>query len=761
MKTDRFSAHLAVALFSISVASVAAAMPPIINGTNAPAKHPVKSDNLKHPLGNKRHALRLKAFESQLNGEAVGAVMEVKPGQYVELSPRSTEKIFTILGEFGTKIHPTYGGTPGPLHNQIPKPDRTVNNVDIWTPDFNPAYYRNLLFATDPGANSMHNYYLEQSSGRYTVTGKISDWVKVPYNEARYGSNKAGDKLVWAFVRDSANAWYKAQIAAGKTPADIDAYLSQFDVWDRYDWDHDGNFNEPDGYIDHFQVVHAGIGEEAGGGAQGTDAIWSHRWYAYYNLIGNVGPSPAYLLGGTRIGNSSYWIGDYTVEPENGGVGVFAHEYGHDLGLIDLYDTAGAENSTGFWTLYSGGSWGSSGKPKDGIGSKPVSMSAYEKLFLGWSNVKTLAYKQQASVVLGPVNTKTTQAQQLVLRLPRKKVTFYVGDPYAGSFFYYSDKGNNLDTKMIREMTLPGGVATLSAKVKYDIERDWDYAYLTVNGTAVQTNRSTKTNPNGQNFGNGITGKSAGWVNLTADLSAYAGQTVSIGFRYWTDAAVVGDGLSIDKIAVSGQPVDGGETDPGWTYDGFERTGGTIAKRYYNAYFAEYRTYHGYDDSLRTGPYNFGFLNDPLLGNWVEHFPYQDGLLIWYYDTSFEDNNVGEHCAAGRCGGLVLPVDAHPRLLLRPDDGMVWRPRIQAYDSTFGLEKTDRICLHQNGIKGCYGGLAAKPVFNDLHEYWVAPDDAIGNYGWSGVQVPHTGTTVRVDKVTALRWYMRVMVNEQ
>ena len=38
----------------------------------------------------------------------------------------------------------------------------------------------------------------------------------------------------------------------------------QFDVWDRYDFDDDNDFNEPDGYIDHFQAVHAGGGEEAG-----------------------------------------------------------------------------------------------------------------------------------------------------------------------------------------------------------------------------------------------------------------------------------------------------------------------------------------------------------------------------------------------------------------------------------------------------------------------------------------------------------------
>ena len=54
---------------------------------------------------------------------------------------------------------------------------------------------------------------------------------------------------------------------------------------------------------------------------------------------------------------------------------------------------------------------------------------------------------------------------------------------------------------------------SLTAKVRYDIEFDWDYAYLTVNGAAVQTNLSTNTNPNGQNFGQGITGSCGGnWV---------------------------------------------------------------------------------------------------------------------------------------------------------------------------------------------------------------------------------------------------------
>jgi immune inhibitor A len=44
------------------------------------------------------------------------------------------------------------------------------------------------------------------------------------------------------FLEDTVNGWYDAQIAAGKTTAEINAYLSQFDVWDRYDYNGNGNF---------------------------------------------------------------------------------------------------------------------------------------------------------------------------------------------------------------------------------------------------------------------------------------------------------------------------------------------------------------------------------------------------------------------------------------------------------------------------------------------------------------------------------------
>ncbi|HSB00796.1 MAG TPA: immune inhibitor A domain-containing protein [Anaerolineales bacterium] len=770
MKAKWFSTFLALALLIAIVVPAASAAPKApVDDTPMIASG---EDDAPHPLGTAQREAKQLAMEATLHGKSDGDsnhhTHKVARKHYVELDRLGEDSIWTIIAEFGNQINHNYGGDPGPVHNQIPQPDRSVDNSTIWPADSTKAYYENMLFSEAPGAVSMRNYYIEQSSNRYTVNGQVTDWVQVPYNEARYGTNACGGIVcssVWAFVRDGAKSWYDSQIAAGKTTAEIDAYLSQFDVWDRYDYDGDGNFNEPDGYIDHFQIVHAGEGEETGGGAQGEDAIWSHRWYAYYNNIGVTGPA-FNPLGGTQVGGSSYWIGDYTVEPENGGVGVFAHEFGHDLGLPDLYDTSGntggAENSVGFWSLYASGSYGNSGKPQDGIGSKPIHMSAYEKLYLGWSNYVTVNYDQKADLKLGPAEYNTKKYQQLVVNLPDKEVSSFIGDPFAGSYFYHSGSGNDLDNSMTRDVTLPAGTVSLSAQVRYAIELDWDYAYLTVNGTPVATNLSSATNPNGQNFGEGITGSTDGnWVNLTADLSAFAGQTVTLGFRYWSDGAVAEAGFGVDDIAITGLPTDDAETDPGWTYAGFIRTTGTIVQSFANFYIAEFRQYVGYDQSLKTGPYNFGFLDTKP--NWVEHFPYQDGLLVWYLDYSFADNNVGDNCASGRCGGFFLPVDAHPDLLLRPDNGQVWRPRVQSYDATFGTQKTDKICLHINTtFVQCYGGLKANTTFDDTKSYWVAPDPSISNFGWSSVPLPGFGVKIRVVYMNSYPGsFMRVKVNKQ
>ena len=722
MKAKLFSTLSIILMLAVAVMPASAAT------SNGPDTAP-RNDSYSHPLGDQQAELKAKAVEAKLNGKAQDKVYEVARGQFVELEREGEDSIWTLLGEFSDL-----------KHNQIPQPDRSVDNSTIWAPDFSEAYFENLLFSEAPGAISMRNFFIEQSSNRYTVNGDVTDWVTVPGTAVSYDDNP--DSNVWNFLQDSIDAWYAEQLAAGMTPTQIDSYLSQFDVWDRYDWDGDGDFNEGDGYIDHFQSVHAGMGEEVGGGVLGAQAIWSHRWYANYGDIGVIGPSPDYLLGGLQIGGSSYWIGDYTIEPENGGVGVFAHEFSHDLGLPDLYATQGGENSTGFWTLMSSGSYGNSGAPEDGIGTKPIHMGAWEKFQLGWLNYEVARAGQKSEHKIGPAETNTRQAQGVFVVLPPKPVTVHIADPAAGSYFYFSGSANNLNNKMTKAFTLGAG-ATLTAKVNYGIEEGYDYANVIVSTDGGATWQTVPTNlSNSTVEANGIEGFSGGWVDLTANLPA---GNVMVGFQYRSDGGVNYDGFMVDELQISGYPTDGAETDTGWTFSGFRRTTGTEERLYNNYYLAEFRQYRGYDLSLKTGPYNFGFLN--TLPNWVEHFPYQDGLLISYWDTSQADNNTPQHPGKG----LIIPIDSHSAALMRPDN-TPWRNRVQSYDSTFSLESTDPITVSVNGLSTTYPSQPAVKVFNDLNQYWNPATPT------AGVMNPNTGTIIEIRSYSALGNFMQVQV---
>ncbi|HVL61799.1 MAG TPA: immune inhibitor A domain-containing protein, partial [Microbacterium sp.] len=378
---------LAVVAAGATVIAGAAFGPAAIAAPSASDPNPSAAqrlDNRPGPLTERQNERRKAAQKLILSGQASpneDGVVALDEGEdkYFEAAVTGTGRLFTILSEFGDQSSGKLGSVPGPLHNAIPKPDRTVNNSTHWNQNFDSAYYHDLFFGD---GESFADFYTKQSSGNYTVEGEVSDWVKVPGNASTYGDNSVEDLGgSWQFIEDTGNAWYDAQVAAGKTDAEIKDELSTFDVWDRYDADEDGNFDEPDGYLDHFQAVHAGEGEDAGGGAQGEDAIWSHRWYVNSTDYGTTGPTGA-KFGGAQIGDTGFWIGDYTVEAENGGLGVFAHEYAHDLGLPDFYDTAGGENSTAFWTLMSSGSWSNRGG--DDIGTTPNYMGPWEKLQLGW-----------------------------------------------------------------------------------------------------------------------------------------------------------------------------------------------------------------------------------------------------------------------------------------------------------------------------------------------------------------------------------------
>ncbi|MFD3543509.1 immune inhibitor A domain-containing protein [Streptomyces sp. NPDC058662] len=736
----------------------------------APAKEKVEH-NLNGPFSEQQAQQREAALQQVLSGkkdvEQRGAskVVKLDDKKYVELGREKTDKIFTILVEFGDQVDgstmhdpdgpgpkppvPKYGGTPGPLRNQIAQPDRASDNSTAWRKDFSREYFQELYFGTGQGKHSLKTYYEKTSSGRYSVEGEVSDWVKVPYNEARYGSNYCGQSNcsnVWDTVKDGVLAWTQAQKAAGKTDAQIKAQLSQYDQWDRYDFDADGNFNESDGYIDHFQIVHAGEDESAGGGVQGPDALWAHRWYAYGTNAGKTGPENN-KAGGAQIGDTGIWVGDYTMQPENGGLGVFAHEYGHDLGLPDLYDTSGGgENSVGFWSLMSAGSWLGTGK--ESIGDMPGDMTAWDKLQLGWLNYDEAKAATKSTHKLGVAAYNTKDKQALVVELPKKQVKTDVVAPAEGSSQWWSNMGDDLKNTLTRSVDLTGkSTAALSLKGWWDIEAEYDFLYTEVstdggaNWTALAGTADGVALPVDAGGNPSLTGASEAWKTLSFPLDAYAGKKVDLRFRYQTDGGAGGKGFTADAVTLTadGAPLftDGAENgDNGWTGKGFSRIGAGFTKEYAQYYLAENRRYVSYDQTLKVGPYNFGFGN--TRPDWVEHYPYQDGLLIWQWDTSQKDNNTSQHPGQG----LILPVDANAKPM-KWADGTLLRNKIQPYDATFSAYSTDAFTLHKNGESLFLKPKAANLAFDDRKGKYYYDENPTGS-----VKVTDTNTKIKILKET-------------
>lgn len=204
---------------------------------------------------------------------------------------------------------------------------------------------------------TLTTYYDEVSRGLFTLTGAVHGWVRVSRNDTHYEGVdnglgvQLGDLLVE--VLDS-----------------VDAAV------DFSEYDRDG-----DGYVDLVAFVHP---EE--GGECNTSNIWSHRWVIEATRGAPYVTDDSVTIGGVR---RPVLVSDYVIQPayecgraEPIQIGVFAHEYGHALGLPDLYATNGSNAGIGVWGLMGAGNWN---RP-----SSPAHLSAWSKVELGWMPVVTI-----------------------------------------------------------------------------------------------------------------------------------------------------------------------------------------------------------------------------------------------------------------------------------------------------------------------------------------------------------------------------------
>ncbi len=120
---------------------------------------------------------------------------------------------------------------------------------------------------------------------------------------------------------------------------------------------------------------------------------------------------------------------------------------------------------------------------------------------------------------------------------------------------FYSGQASDLNNYLITVTPyLVQENDTLRFWTWYNIETDWDYAFIEISTDGVDFvtlpgNITVTTNPNGNNRGDGITGASGDWIEGLFDLSAYVGEDVFIRISYATDSYVEEEGFYIDDIS--------------------------------------------------------------------------------------------------------------------------------------------------------------------------------------------------------------------
>ncbi|MFP5107777.1 immune inhibitor A domain-containing protein [Neobacillus sp. C211] len=620
-------------------------------------------------------------------------------------------------------------------HNKL-----TSKDTDNYYTDYNLEHYEDMIFGDKgqyKGPNgedqiSQKEYYLEQSGGTYTIEGKAYGWLKLPQTAEYYGKdNPAGghdnypEQGVSKLVVDTLTAAKAAGVP-----------LNDYDLEDPHDLNGNGNFWEPDGLVDHLQIIHAGMGQEAGGGAQGDNSIWSHRSAVFYDPDG--------------LGKGLPGFYDYTIMPEDGATGVFAHEYGHDLGLPDEYDTiySGADEPIGYWSIMSAGSW--AGKIP---GSEPTGFSPWAKQYfqstLGgkWTNPTVVEWdkvpSKGAQFLLDQANSPLGKNNQAIrVNLPTKVTPINVP---SGSYEYWGGQADESDTNMVTDVNLTGKTsATLTFDAWYDIEPQWDFAFVQVstdNGVKWKSLGNTNTRsdvvaegyPTIKDSMPGLTGSTDGkWQPQTFDLSEYKGQNIKLRIRYATDWGSSFAGFYADniKVVADGQTIidDGAEnTTSLFTLNGFTKENGKKYSDHY--YLLEWRNHQGVDQGLGNIKRGSSLMS------------YDGGLVVWYVDDSYTDNWTGVHPGNGFLGVVDAHLSKDLRWLLVTDGSTPEAStRYQIADAAFGLNSTSGLNLNYPGVQTLTApSQTAVSLFNDSNSFFntFLPD--------AGRDIPHYGLKVRVN----------------
>ncbi len=433
----------------------------------------------------------------------------------------------------------------------------------------------------------------------------VDGWYQLPATRNYYGQDGGGSAIAPVGDLDSGCG------PTGKMAYDA-ASISDPDL-DYNEFDSDRNC-----LVDFFEIVFQGRGGNGDSQTHGYDNVWPHSGNLQDSYVDENGLT-GYVSNDQcrdRLERPLWWtdetrsamtttdkgdnlkarvrVGPYNVNPENGTTSVFAHEYGHSLGLPDFYSNNSEGRSTfDFWELMA----------QDGF----QYMTVFSRQDLGWIVPKRVPTSITTPIVESKVDTHRideidANGNPYTIEGPdvHNADTWYVELPHqvlietvpSGKYAWYSTAGNQfgcpgkyLDLDLRNLQFAPEGSAPkLTFKSWYEIEWDFDYGFVMISTdggatfTSLTSAKGTTTpdtyNPNAvvcqQQYGNGITGTSAAtgfptnlqqrlngaypdpvFIDDEFDLSACVGEGCILRFAYSTDTGLAFRGWVMDDIKVA------------------------------------------------------------------------------------------------------------------------------------------------------------------------------------------------------------------
>lgn len=309
--------------------------------------------------------------------------------------------------------------------------------------------FQNRMFTQTTTHTTLTDLYWDMSYQTFRVTGGaagVTGWYTVPNPRSFYGGNDAQgeDKNPGGLVVDAV------------TLAEGNGF--NFGPYD----------TNNDGYVDCVMIIARGLGEE--NVQKGNeDAIWAKQGTTTdpvqtndLNALGVPVKVSRYIIVNELMQESG------STHPQE--MGVMAHEYGHALGLPDLYDRKdlgdkkkSKSQGLGDWSLMASGSWNA----KTNQGDCPAWMDAWCRMKMGWATIQRLTTNVGSAVIPNAQNsplvyrlwTNGNLGHQYFLVENRKNENFDSRLPGGGILIYHVDDDVGVDQNDNEWYYMPGVAA--------------------------------------------------------------------------------------------------------------------------------------------------------------------------------------------------------------------------------------------------------------------------------------------------------------